>query len=113
MSLARHRAHPIGQVRDLRLERGEAPAQLAEPTLEVADVHYCPTVIAPAETSANVPAVAETLEPDDEPEPAEDAPDEAEGDDAVHTPGDGNEEPPEPGAGLGEEVEETDPDDAA
>ena len=32
-----------------------------------------------------------------------------EGDDAVHKPGDGTEDPPEPGAGLGEEVEEPDP----
>jgi hypothetical protein len=34
---------------------------------------------------------------------------EEDGDDSVHAPGDGNEAPPEPGAGLGEEVEETDP----
>jgi hypothetical protein len=34
---------------------------------------------------------------------------EPDGDDAVHTPGDGTEDPPEPGAGLGEEVEDPDP----
>jgi hypothetical protein len=34
---------------------------------------------------------------------------EPEGDDAIHAPGDGTEDPPEPGAGLGEEVEEPDP----
>jgi hypothetical protein len=46
----------------------------------------------------------EPVEPDEP--PAEDE----EGDDAVHVHGDGTEEPHEPGAGLGEEVEETDPD---
>lgn len=41
--------------------------------------------------------------PDPDPEP--------DGDDAVHAPGDGNEAPHEPGAGLGEEVEQPDPED--
>jgi hypothetical protein len=53
------------------------------------------------------------LEPNESDEPVE--PDEPpaadeEGDDAVHVHGDGTEEPAEPGAGLGEEVEEPDPD---
>jgi hypothetical protein len=33
------------------------------------------------------------------------------GDDSIHAPGDGTEDPPEPGAGLGEEVEESDEED--
>jgi hypothetical protein len=33
----------------------------------------------------------------------------ADGDDGIHKPGDGTEKPPEPGAGLGEAVEEPDP----
>lgn len=41
--------------------------------------------------------------PDPDPEP--------DGDDAVHAPGDGTEAPHEPGAGLGEEVEQPDPED--
>ena len=45
----------------------------------------------------------------DEPDPPEDEVPREEGDDSVHTPGDGTEDPPEPGAGLGEEVEEPDP----
>ena len=48
-------------------------------------------------------------------DPAEpdDVTDIEDGDDAVHEPGDGNEAPPEPGAGLGEEVEEQDPEGGA
>jgi hypothetical protein len=44
----------------------------------------------------------------EDPAEPEEAPAE-EGDDAIHKPGDGTEDPPEPGAGLGEEVEEPDP----
>lgn len=57
------------------------------------------------------PAPDETMDPsatDGDPDTPDEAPAE-EGDDAVHVPGDGNEEPAEPGAGLGEEVEEPDP----
>lgn len=57
--------------------------------------------------------MAENPSPAPELEPAEpDEPPIDEGDDAVHVHGDGSEEPPEPGAGLGEEVEEPDPQDA-
>ena len=42
-----------------------------------------------------------------DPDRPDDPPDD-DGDDAVHTPGDGTEDPPEPGAGLGEEAEEPD-----
>jgi hypothetical protein len=49
-------------------------------------------------------------EPVEPVEPDEPPADDEEGDDAVHVHGDGTEDPPEPGAGLGEEVEETDPD---
>jgi hypothetical protein len=47
-----------------------------------------------------------TVDPSEPDEP----PVEPDGDDSVHAPGDGTEDPPEPGAGLGEEVEDVDPD---
>jgi hypothetical protein len=53
----------------------------------------------------------EPVEPVEQDEQPDEPPaDDEEGDDAVHVHGDGTEDPPEPGAGLGEEVEETDPD---
>jgi hypothetical protein len=48
--------------------------------------------------------------PDRDPTP--DDPPREEGDDAIHVHGDGTEDPPEPGAGLGEELEEDDDDGA-
>jgi hypothetical protein len=49
----------------------------------------------------------------DDPEPALDIADTVEGDDTVHEPADGTDAPPEPGAGLGQEVEEPDPEGGA
>jgi len=53
--------------------------------------------------------MAEFVEED--PAEPDDVSDIVDGDDSVHTPGDGTEDPPEPGAGLGEEVEDGDPED--
>ena len=50
------------------------------------------------------------VEEDDPTEP-DDVGDNVDGDDSVHAPGDGTEDPPEPGAGLGDEVEEEEDED--